>query len=281
MLTDLHIHSDYSDGELCPEELVAFVKQHGVGTVSLTDHDTVSGLDRALAAGREFDVTVIPGVELTTYFNDREVHILGYNIEYRAQKFSSLMNGLREKRFIRIKRMLARLRREGVDIHDKEVFGNENSSSGDIRMSYGRPHIARVLYEKGIVRSFQDAFERYIGNECASYLPKENISTVEGIRLIKEAGGAAVCAHPEDLGSEHIDTFQQNGLDGIEVYCPAHDEMQVYHYEIMAKEKGLIATAGTDMHRENRYEMKLEYLKKSPVCRTDADALFAQVKTKK
>ena len=129
-------------------------------------------------------------------------------------------------------------------------------------MSYGRPHIAKVLYEKGFVKSFQHAFERYIGNDCKACLPKESFPTLEGIRLIKEVGGTVVCAHPEDLDGRYLDIFQENGLDGLEVYCPAHDEMQVYHYEILVRDRNLIATSGSDMHGERGYSVKLGRLPK-------------------
>ena len=178
MLIDLHVHSRYSDGEFYPGELIPFVKEHGVSVVSITDHDTISGLDQAVKAGKEYGIAVIPGVELTTYFENVEVHILGYDIDYKNKKFLKIINNLRDKRFLRVKRMLAKLRQEGVDIHDKDIFKAEDIISGEVRMSYGRPHIAKVLYEKGFVKSFQHAFERYIGNDCKACLPKESFPTL-------------------------------------------------------------------------------------------------------
>jgi len=280
MLIDLHIHTRYSDGDLLPDEVVAFVKENGVRVMSITDHDTVSGISNAVKAGEEHEVAVIPGIELTTYFEDAEVHILGYDIDYKNRTFSKTINDLRNKRFLRVKRMLARLRQEGLDIHDKDVFKEEemiDASSGGVHISYGRPHIAKALFEKGLVKSFQHAFERYIGNDCKSYLPKETLHTLEGIRLIKDAGGKAVCAHPDNIDETHIDIFKENGLDGLEVYCPAHDEMQVYHYEIMAKERDLAATAGTDMHGVRGYSSKLERLPGDSVFLKQMAKLFPEV----
>lgn len=263
MLVDLHIHTCYSDGDLLSEEIIPFVKEHGVKVISVTDHDTVSGISSTMKAGEEQGIAVIPGIELTTYFEDTEVHVLGYGIDFKNRAFLKIIDELRNQRFLRVKRMLARLRQEGLDIHDKDIFKEENmvdAFSGGVRLSYGRPHIAKALYKKGLVRSFQHAFEQYIGNGCKAYLPKKTLNSLEGIRLIKDTGGTAVCAHPDNIDAAYIDIFRRNGLDGLEVYCPAHDEMQVYHYEIMVKERGLIATAGTDMHGVRGYSSKLERL---------------------
>jgi len=261
MLIDLHVHSRFSDGDLTPEEIIPFLKKHGVEAVAVTDHDTVSGIDAARRAGEKHGVVVIPGVELTTYYEGMEIHILGYDMDYTSKKFTRVITNLRTQRFLRIKRMLARLRQEGIDIHDRDVFSETGEGEGfadSTGVSYGRPHIAKALYEKGFVSSFQEAFEHYIGNDCKAYLPKESLPTLEGIRLIKDAGGIAVCAHPENIAEEFIDVFRRNGLDGIEVYCPAHDEMQVYHYEILCGRKDLLATAGSDMHAEWGYAVKIE-----------------------
>ena len=246
--------------------MIAFLGDHGVDVVSVTDHDTVDGIPHAVEAGKEKNVEVIPGLELTTNFNGIEIHILGYGIDCRNKTLRRELGRLKNARLLRVKRILAKLREQGVMIHDRDIFADEDVLSGtEAVVSYGRPHIAKALCEKGYAANYKEAFEKYIGNECGAYIPKESLSAIKGIQMLKKAGGIAVIGHPEDtVREEDLEVFTMNGLDGLEVYCPAHDEMQVYHYELMARKNGLIATGGTDMHTAKGYESKLEHLNKDP-----------------
>jgi 3',5'-nucleoside bisphosphate phosphatase len=266
MLFDFHLHTNYSDGELPPAELIAFVRGHGVRVAAVTDHDTVDGLDEAVAAGARLDITVIPGIELTTHLQGIEVHILGLGIDASDRSLRRLANQLKTARLMRLKRILARLRDQGVMIHDRDVFTEADLLAGmEAVTAYGRPHIARALCARGYAETYRDAFERYLGNACPAYLPKAEYPALTAIQLVKRAGGITILAHPEaTLTEAGIDQLVAGGLDGIEVYCAAHDEMLTYHHEVMARSKGLLVTAGTDMHSPKGYELKLAGLPHTP-----------------
>lgn len=280
MLVDLHLHTKYSDGELWPQDLMGFARKYGLKVISITDHDSLSGIEEAVKVEKENGITVIPGLELTTMFEGQEIHMLGYGINYKSKSLKKELIGLRYARYVRIKRMLSKLREQGINIHDRDIFVNKdiNDSHSEIVISYGRPHIARVLHEKGYVKNFSEAFEKYIGNNSSSYVPKSEYSTLKAIKLLKGAGGITVIAHPEyKIKEEHFNVFIENGLDGIEVYCPSHDEMQIYHYEIMVKNHGLIATAGSDMHSSKGYENKMKYLTRNKSSLSILKARFPEI----
>ncbi len=266
MLIDLHVHTNFSDGEMTPSETVRFLVEKGIRIAAITDHDSVNGIPEALEEAEKHDIMIIPGVELTTYHHDCELHILGLGIDYRNKLLVKELYNLRNTRYMRIKRMLSKLRESGIIIHDRDLFTREKSPTGasEVTLSYGRPHIAKILVEKGYVSNYKEAFERYIGDSCSSYIPKEKYPAVSGIKMLKKSGGVTALAHPEGkIDDEYVDLFIQNGLDGIEVYCSAHDEMHVYHYELMAKEKGLLPTTGSDLHVAKGYDNKLPRLEKN------------------
>ncbi|KQL43888.1 metal-dependent phosphoesterase [Brevibacillus choshinensis] len=242
---DLHTHTKASDGTCDPVENVRLAKEAGLTAVAITDHDTVAGVPAALEAGAELGLEVIPGVEVSSVGRGQDIHVLGYFVPYEDPSFQERLVGLRETRHERNQLLIARLQELGIPITLENVYRRKQGTDKNI----GRPHIAEELMELGVVASINEAFEKYLGKEGAAYVNPPRISPQEAITLIKEAGGAAVLAHPglydaDDLVQELI-AF---GLDGIEVNHPDNNAEQRARYTAWANEHGLVMTGGSDFH---------------------------------
>ncbi len=243
---DLHTHTKASDGTCEPAENVRLAKEAGLAAVAITDHDTVAGVPAALAAAVSLGIEVIPGVEVSSVGRGQDIHVLGYFVPYEDTAFQERLVSLRETRHERNKLLIARLQELGIPITLENVYRRKQ---GTTDKNIGRPHIAEELMELGVVGSINEAFEKYLGKEGAAYVNPPRITPQEAITLIKEAGGAAVLAHPglydaDDLVQELI-SF---GLDGIEVNHPDNDAEQRARYTAWAQEHGLIMTGGSDFH---------------------------------
>ncbi len=243
MRIDLHTHSTASDGLLSPEQLVAEAAARGVGLLALSDHDTVAGVDAALAAGRRASVEVWPAVELSCDVAEGEVHMLGYFVDHTLPWFLAILDRLRAGRAERASRMVARLKALGVPIAMRRV--EELAAGGAV----GRPHIARAMVEAGHVEEAAEAFDRYIGRFGPAYVERVKLTPADAVALIRAAGGLAVLAHPGwGLQDAMIPELAEAGLDGIEAYYPDHSPDDVERYRAAARRHGLLVTGGTDFH---------------------------------
>ncbi len=243
MPADLHIHSNFSDGLLSPEEIVRKARDSGLSAISITDHDIVDGIDSAIAEGEKLGIKVIPGIEFTTDLPDTEIHILGYFIDYKAKWLKELLLKIREDRVNRIYKTADKLKALGIDIAAKDVLALAEKGS------VGRPHVARILVEKGAVKSVQEAFNKYLNCGAPAYVPHFRLTPVEAVKTIVKAGGIAVYAHPAVSDKDDmIPELVAAGLGGIEVYYGKHSDAQVKHYRSLAKKYGLLMTGGSDFH---------------------------------
>jgi len=246
MPADLHIHSSLSDGTYTPEEIVAMAGRSGLTKISITDHDLTDGIERAEKAGREAGVEVIPGVEFTTDSPGIEIHILGYFIDYRNQEFSEALKQIQADRVRRIYKIVDKLKEINIPIEADEVF----ALSGKI--APGRPHVAKVLINKGIVSSFKEAFIRFLDTRGPAYVPHFKLLPKDTIHLIAKVGGVAVFAHPAVSNCDAlIPALMAEGLKGIEVYYGGYRPDQIEHYRELANKYGLLMTGGSDFHGEN------------------------------
>jgi len=241
-VADLHAHTTASDGTYTPRQLVELAKKNGVAAVAVTDHDTTAGLPEAMEAGRELGVEVVPGIELSTVFEGREVHVLGYYYDPNNQELQELTTKMREERITRMDKMILRLQEVGVEITREEVVAEAQGA-------IGRPHIARVLVRKGYVTDIPDAFDKYLGSGRPGYVKRLVMSPAEAVELVIRAGGSPVVAHPGLVDKDYLfDTLVPLGLVGLEAYHPDHSPDKRRHYEALAKHHGLIATGGSDFH---------------------------------
>lgn len=240
---DLHVHTDCSDGLLNPAEVVRAAKAAGLNAVGIADHDTIEGIQAAQTAGEQNEIEVVPGLELSTQINGREVHIIGYYFDPECKKLNRYLDIFCQERHRRADKMVQNLRSAGVQLSMADV---QEKAKGT---SIGRPHIAEVLMEKGYVETFQEAFQKYIGYHSKAYEDKYRILPEEAIRLICECRGLSFLAHPGPFIHEEIILgLVKSGLDGIEVMHPHLFEERRKNLASLAKQYGLLVSGGSDCH---------------------------------
>ncbi len=243
MNIDLHCHTTASDGILPPRDLVRKAHRQGLMLLSITDHDTTRGVEEALDEGRAVGLRVIPGVEVTAYVGDLEIHILGHFVDPSDATFTAFLERSQAARIERLRNMIARLGELGIHVDLEEVFtvGAEGS--------VGRPHLAQVLVRRGYVRDIPEAFDRYLKQGASAFVERPHLPAEEAIERIKEAGGFPTLAHPGLYnGDEVVKVLAGKGLVGLEVYHPDHTPSQMAHYRRLSRELGLLATGGSDYH---------------------------------
>lgn len=240
---DLHIHSTASDGTLTPTEVVEIAAQLSLRAVSLCDHDTVGGIEEAMAAGERRGVEVVPGVEINTDVGPLEIHILGYFIDWRSDRLRAKLEELREARVTRGKRMVQKLRGLGMSVEFDRVMEIAGSAS------VGRPHVARVICEAGFADSVNSAFGKYLVRGAPAFVERYRLSPQDAIGLIISAGGVAGLAHPAKIRRDDlIPLFIKFGLRAIEVYHGDASSDVSDRYIAIARQYDFIPTGGSDAH---------------------------------
>lgn len=247
---DLHIHTNCSDGTFSPLEVVKLASEKELSCISICDHDTVSGVEEAIFAGKDFGVEVVPGVEMSAEEDGRELHILGYFIDYKDESFIQSLNQIRADRKERLFKIVDALNHCGIGIKAEDIL----AFAGDVSIS--RLHVARYLLKRGFVNSLQDAFDKYIGDTAPCYVANFRFSAKEVIDLIKSAKGISVIAHPGLNNVKNLlPKIFQAGIEGIEVYHSKHNSALISYYSRYAKKKGLFITGGSDCHGLNKEEL--------------------------
>jgi len=247
--SDLHIHTTYSDGTMSPEEVVDEAVRIGVSTISITDHDTVEGVIRAYDYGRDKNIHVIPGIEISSYLAPSEIHILGYFIDVYNVSLQKMLKQAHADRLKRVYEMVERLHRLNVNIEAQEVLILAGKGSP------GRMHVAEVIWKHGYCDKIIDAFYKYIGDKGPAYVPKKTLTSCQAIELIRNARGVAVLAHPGLTQRDYIiEELVKCGLEGIEIFYPNHTPDIVKKYSKIAKKYNLAITGGSDFHGERRID---------------------------
>lgn len=249
---DLHVHSTFSDGTLTPTELVAEAQKAGLSAMALTDHDTTAGIREALDAASHTSLEIIPGVELSTEYEKREIHIVGLFIDPDNRKLSDALLHFQTARDTRNDRILALLREEGFDI-TMEALLRDNPDA-----VITRANIARFLVDHGQIGSLNHAFEKYLGDDCRCYVPREKISSADACRLICEAGGLPILAHPvlyhmnQITLNRMIEELLPSGLSGMEVLYSTYTNGDEALMRKTAARHGLLLSGGSDFHGANK-----------------------------
>lgn len=239
---DLHMHTTYSDGAYSPADLLSKVKAKGLNIISITDHDSVNGIKEAIKIGKEIGVEVIPGLEISTDLEDKEIHLLGYFIDYENEELQKYLSFFRDERLHRAKRIVQKLHNLGVAISIDDVIDHAQNSA------IGRPHIASALLNLGITKNYFEAFERYIGDHGPAYERKIHVSPQSATKLISDAGGLSFVAHPGFIKETILMNLINAGIDGIEVLHPSHNENQVNFYRGIVNQYCLLESGGSDYH---------------------------------
>lgn len=258
MTADLHLHTTASDGSLPPHKVVEMAYQASLTAISITDHDTIDGLPEALKKGEELGLLVIPGIEISTLWKEKEIHILGYFIDYKSERLKKTLDQFILARQRRAERMVENLKEEGLHITLKRV---EELARGPV---IGRPHIALALKEAGHIQEVDEAFSpEYIGKGARAYVERLKITPSKAIEMIKDHGGLAILAHPgllrgsKTMKSQEIETLIEEGLDGIEVFYSGHRRDQRDYYHQLALKKNLLITGGSDFHSQRPYTPRI------------------------
>ncbi len=244
---DLHTHSTCSDGSMTPTQLVKHAAENGIAAIALTDHDTVSGVEEAVAAGKEYGVEVIPAIEFSVK-SATETHILGYYIDIDNEQIKEILKEIIEKRIERNAVTACLLQKLGFDVTLEEAAA---LAPGGI---IGRAHFARVMMNKGYVSSVKEAFEKYLSSGKPAYFGNQKLEAKTAIEAIHAAGGVAFLAHPHlvKLPDDELENFlvelKSYGLDGLEGYYTDYDEAMQNKFQAMAKKHGLEISGGTDFH---------------------------------
>ena len=251
---DLHLHTTFSDGTLTPTQLVRMCAERGLKVVSVSDHDSTQGIPEALQAARPFpQLTVIPGIELSTDVPGSEIHVLGYFVDYQNADFQRTIQRFREDRVGRAHRMVEKLNELGLAISWERV--KELSGDGAI----GRPHIAQAMVEAGYVQYPRDAFDHYLGRNGVAYVERLKLTPAEAVKILVDNGALPVMAHPtysvsksdrDEVASlrKILRGLKRAGLVGVEVYYGDYTPEQVRRLAGVADELGLVPCGGSDYH---------------------------------
>lgn len=256
-MIDLHIHTTCSDGTYSPEEVVELAREKNLEVIAITDHDTIDGVERGAKKAKEFGIEFINGIELSTNYQGKEIHILGYFLNLKDEKLVNKLQELRNQRITRTDEIIEKLKEFRIEISKEEVM---KEVKGDL---ISRTHIASVLLKKGYVNTRKAAFRRYLGDRGAAYVPRKNFTPMDAVKLLKENGALAFIAHPklipwgEKKTFKLVDELKSMGLDGLETYYPSFSEIDKVYYKKMCEKRGMIPSGGSDFHGGNRKNISL------------------------
>ncbi len=256
-IIDLHTHSTASDGSFTPSELAREAARAGVAAIALTDHDSVSGVAEITSAGEECGLEVIAGVELSTEYEDEEVHVVGLFIDPENEALSEQLRRFVDNRNNRNKQMIEKLAEAGFSITPEAVYEANPDSV------VARPHIARYLVSTGQASDVNEVFERYIAAGRPCYVERYKISPIEAVHLIHEAGGLAILAHPclyklpRETLLRMIAEMKEAGLDGIEALYSRNEGTDKEDYLQIAGDFDLLVSGGSDFHGSSKPDIAI------------------------
>ena len=257
-IADLHVHSNRSDGTFSPSELVDYAIQKGLSAFALTDHDTVDGLDEALSRAAALKTSentipeVIPGIELSTEYEGKDVHIVGLYIDHHNPTFLARLREFVDSRTVRNEKMCDRLRETGIDISYEKL----QKAFPDSVIT--RAHYAKWMLENGYIKNLQEAFDRYVGDNCPCYVPREKITPAQAVELILSADGIPVLAHPTlyHLNRQRLKKLvmelKEAGLLALEGIYSTYSPAEERQMRTLASECGLLISGGSDFHGGNK-----------------------------
>lgn len=263
-MVDLHVHSNCSDGSYSPRELVEYAITHNITAFALTDHDTILGLTDAICYAKELSgkvsdknpegksVEVIPGIELSTEYESRDIHVVGLFLHYNSEAFQSQIRAFTDSRETRNEKMCALLREHGISITYDEL---KMLFPGAV---ITRAHYARFLYDNGYVKSMSEAFDRYVGDHASCFVPREKVTPIQAVKLILSAGGIPVLAHPilyhmsTSKLKSLVNELKEAGLMAIEGIYSMYTASETRFIQEIAKEYHLLISGGSDFHGINK-----------------------------
>lgn len=261
---DLHVHSTYSDGTYTVEKLIRRAENRGLSLISLTDHDTVIGIDEAIGLAAKTSLDVIPGIEFSSHFEETSIHVLGYFLNHHDPDLTDYLKTCADRRLKRTEAIVGKLQKLGYDVTLDFVL---KMSGGGV---VGRPHIASAVVERSDFPNMKAVFRDLLIQGKPAYVPKETFDTGQIIELIHASGGVASIAHPKTMGDDSlIPKLVHRDLDAIEVVHSSHSLRDIEKYSAMADQYNLVISGGSDCHgsrlgREiiGRYTISLEQVER-------------------
>jgi predicted metal-dependent phosphoesterase TrpH len=261
-IVDLHVHSNRSDGSMTPSELVDLAIEKGLSAFALTDHDTVDGIPEALSRARYWaeqgiQIEVIPGIEFSTEYMGKDIHIVGIDIDYDADFFKQYLTDFVNARIERNIKMCKNLQEAGIDITFEKLMEEYPGSV------ITRAHYARFLHDHGYTSSMKEAFERYVGDHTKYFVPREKVTPVQAVELVLRAGGIPILAHPViyGLGKTALDTLVSElkaaGLIGIEAVYSTYTPSDERDIKALALKHDLAISGGSDFHGKAKPDIDL------------------------
>lgn len=239
---DMHIHTNASDGKLNPAEIIDFARNSALDGIAITDHDTVANLEAAVAYAAEVDYPLIPGIEISAEWGNRDIHILGYWVDYKQEEFLAELALFQNARRDRCLAIVDRLQTLGMPLDGEAIVDGSGSSTG-------RPHIAKAMVEAGYAITMREAFQKWLNRGMPAYIARRKYCPFKAIEVIRKAGGAPVLAHPGvGVPDPLADQLARRGLAGIEVYHPDHTRRMEQKYLKFARFYRIAATGGSDFH---------------------------------
>lgn len=249
---DLHVHSNKSDGSFTPKELVDYALTKELCAFALTDHDTTDGLDEAISYAKDKPIEVVPGIEFSTEYEGRDIHVLGLYIQYREPFFKERIQKFVDSRIKRNEKMCKNLQEAGIDISYEKLL----KTYPDAVIT--RAHYAAYLTDNGYASSHADAFSKYVGDHCKYFVPREKVTPSQAVELILQAKGVPILAHPPlyHMGREKLDTLvsalKSAGLAGIEAIYSTYNNQDTRDMMDLAKKYDLLLSGGSDFHGANK-----------------------------
>ena len=255
---DLHVHTLASDGSDTPVDVVRMAAELGLRAVAVTDHDTFAGLPEAIESGARYGVEVVPGVELSTIYDGVEVHVLGYYMDAGHPRLRAMMARATAERNARNETMVQRLHDAGYPVTMDALHAEFPGQT-----MLGRPHISEYLMRRGYVASVQDGMKNLLGRGKPFYVARYNIPLEESVETLRAAGGLPVVAHlfkyrytPEQL-TAMVDAATAAGAVGLEAMYTNYTPAQEQAVRVLAAERGLLCTGGTDYHGARKPDIAL------------------------
>lgn len=254
---DLHVHSTASDGTLTPSEVVCLAKKMNLKAMALTDHDTVSGIKEALHTAKEYDIELIPGIEISCSYENKEIHIVGLWVDYENMAFLNRLHEMQVTRDTRNEQMSQKFAELGIDVPVNELI----KTYPDAIIT--RAHFASYLKDKGLVSSTKEAFDRWLNDRGPCFVPRYKLPAEDAIALIHYVGGIAILAHPilyrmndKDLANM-VTALSHFKLDGIEAVYSTYSESDERLIRRLAKENKILLSGGSDFHGDNKPTIQL------------------------
>ena len=249
-MIDLHVHTTASDGQYTPSQIIQMASEKNISTLAITDHDTVAGLEEGAKAAEQNHITFVPGTELNISYPTGEFHLLGLGFKKISSSLEELLAALVKNREIRNIQIIEKMREAGVDITLEEMYADFPDTV------LGRPHFAAELVKKKVVKTRQQAFDRYLAKGRPWYVARVGSNLDEAIVAIKESGGVPVIAHPMSLYlswgklPDALQNFYERGVMGLEAFHPGARVTECLRLEELAQKIGYFITAGSDFHGE-------------------------------